>query len=1029
MKKSRFLRLTSLLTLCLLGLSVVSFAGMADEISFEIPPQSLDSALLAYSEQAEVQLIVDAQILQGIETNGVVGKRTPEEALAELLVNTGLEFSLVGSTVTVTYPNASKDLISGKALPASGMSTPSQIQAPAEDKQSSSYQATSRNSDKASDDLDSQLLMEEVIVTASHIRGGNPTSRIEEIDRIQIDRSGFVTTEDLTRSLTTNYSSRNNGTLFAGGGIAGSEAAFSGASSINLRGLGEGATLVLVNGRRIAGSSFGGQSFVDVSTIPLDAVERVEVLNDGASAIYGSDAVAGIVNFILRRDFTGGELSVGYTDAANDGNSQFGSLTLGTNWDSGQVLGSISIRQEDPITTSKVALTQDFRSIGGRDFRSLGNQPGTFTSLVGFFPTIPAAGEIVTFPGNQDGTNLTSADAIPIFSNEDLPRTDLLSPTLSADIESISGFISLEQSLGNQVRLFVDVLASERDTKTISGPIQIGRAFLLPDINPFSPFVVPVTVEYVANSEFETGSVPSPISTTNVQRLQVNPGLTVDVTETWQAKLLLGYGKEEAKRTARGLLSNDIDPFSTATFIALNDPDPTTALNVFGDGSAQNLSTLAGLVEDIPTFPYKNELTNATLIFDGDLYSLPGGTVKAAIGAEYRDETLSFTDVLVDATGQATFFDAKRSQQSRAIFGELLIPLIGGQNNKSWADSLVLSLAARYEDYKFDVETGIQPGNADLNRFTPKVGIAWGITEELIARASWGESFRVPGLNDLFTPSWSLPIPAFPDPLDPNGIGVAFNVNFNFGGNPDLKEQSGESFVIGLDYQPEVVAGLNLSVSYNRIEFRDLIGDPFSLFGPLEVISRPDLFPDSTTRDAQGFLTDVNFIPANIAERVSDSLDFSIDYVFDSSIGDFRVGINATRTLGLSNVINPEEPPLELAGTIAGPSDWVGRAYLNWSRRGWNGALYINYESSYLNNDIQAAFDKIDSYTTVDLQVSYAWENVDNFLDGTNLSLSLINALDEDFPFVDNQGRRYGVDPTRVDLRGRQVILRLKKVF
>ena len=982
---------------------------------------SASDALNLLGKQANRQLLYYYDEVQGITTQAVVGEYTLEIAVELMLRETGLVVE-VNDRGVLTVSQSDHDSVQTGDGQVNIKSRPRIASLAA-----ALAVSTSVNAQDATD-LEDEAVFDEIIVTATRIRGGNPTSRLETIDRFEIDQSGFGTTEDLARSLTTNFSSRNNGTVSAGTGIAGSEAPFSGTSSINLRGLGEGATLVLVNGRRIAASSYGGQSFVDISTIPLEAIERVEVLNDGASAIHGSDAVAGIVNFILRRDFSGGEVSLSANYSANGGDSLNGSLMLGTNWDSGHIIGSISIRQEDPIIASRVTSTQDFRSIGGRDLRSLGSQPGTFTSLAGFFPLIPGSGPVVTFPGNQDGTRVTPADAIVITDDADRPRTDLRAPALSADIENIAGFISFEQAIGERVRLTADVMMSERDTESVPGPLTFTNAFMLPGLNPYNPFLVPVRVTYVASSEQLAGSEVGR-SASNVKRLQINPGLDIDLAGSWNVRVHLGLGNEKANRSERGILINDLDPLGTPLFAALNATDPGVALNVFGDGSAQNLSTLSGLVEDIPTNPYKNELVDGGLVFDGKLFSLPGGDVQAAFGIEQKRETLSFTDVLIDATAQATFFDAERTQKSTAIFGELLVPIIGEANAIAIARSLTLSLAARNEDYEFDVESGLEPGNADLDRFTPKVGLAWGITGDFTARATWGESFRVPGLNDLFTPSFSLPIPAFPDPLDPNGLGFAFNVTFNYGGNPALREQSGESVTIGLEYHPESVSGLRAAVTYSEIEFSDLIGDPFLLFGVIEVVSKPDLFPDSTSRNSGGFLTSVNLIPANIAKRESESIDLAVDYKFTAGAGDMGIGLKATRTLGLQNIIDPDQPAIELAGNIAGPADWRARGYVNWARDNWSSALYANYESSYGNNDIQAAFDLIDSYTTVDFQLSHSWQDVGGVLEDLSVSLNVINLFDADFPFVDNQGYAYGVDPRRIDLRGRQFVLRLKKAF
>jgi len=983
--------------------------------SVQILQQPMGGALEKFAQVYGVQIVSFSEDVSGKKANAVSGEYSREEALSKILDGSGLKFTKVDDE---TIAVGTADRISGESFKANERAK--ELNLPDE-----------KISESLNDGDESSSLgvaLPEVIVTGSRIRNANLTSNLDVINRTEIEKTGFTSTEDVIRSLTTNFSSRNNATIAAGSGIAGAEAPFSGTSTINLRGLGEGATLVLVNGRRIAGSSFGGQSFVDVSTIPIGAIERVEVLNDGASAIYGSDAVAGVVNFIMRKDYQGVELTANYNNSINDGDSFKVDGVFGTNWDSGRILVSASFRKEQPITTSKVTSTQDFRSIGGRDFRSLGAQPGTFTSLAGLFPSRPDAGSVVTFPSGQDGTAITAADAIPILDESELPRTDIAARALTAEIELFSTFASLEQSLTEKVTVFADAFYSRRKTDRETGAISISDALLLP--GPNSPFLVPVQVDYVASFESGLEGAESLVSQTDVDRFQINGGVRAELFGDWQGQLTIGYGKEDAGRTERTILIDDFNPLDTALFAALNNSDPTMALNVFGDGSAQNLAALNSLVEDLEVVPSSSDIFNATLQFDGTVFTLPGGGVQVAFGGEFRKEEISFQDVLVDGTGTATFFDAVRSREVYALFGEMSVPLIGQDNKLSFAQSFVLSAAVRYEDYRFDVETGLEPGNADLNRVTPKFGFAWTIVDGLDVRGSWGRSFKVPNLNDLFSPSFSLPIAIFPDPLDPNGLGFASNVEFNFGGNPNLQEESGKSFSIGFTASPTNIPGLSFSVDYVNLNFTNLIGDPFTLFGVLEVLTRPDLFPASSSRDANGFLQSVNFVPANLVERNSKSLDFSIDYSFATDVGNFSVGLNATHTLELSSIVDPEQPELELAGTIAGPSDWRARANLSWSHKGWNSSVFVNYESAYDNNDILAAFDRIDSYTTVDVQLGYEWaDTADSFLRGTRISLGAINLFNADFPFVDNQGNRFGVDAQRVDLRGRQVYVTLKKAF
>ena len=274
---------------------------------FEQPALDLPSALRGVAERTGIDLVAPSDLVAGRRASQLSGSFTPEQALARLLEGTGL-----------TYKRVDKTFIIAAARPP-GFPAPSQA---------------------------GESAGETIIVTGTNVRGAPPTSPVISITKREIDEAAPASVEELMRKLPQNVSAGVGQENF---GVSGTGADITDhGAGINLRGLGQRATLVLVNGRRIAPSGTG--SYVDVSMIPVSALERVEVLTDGASAIYGSDAVGGVVNLILRKDFRGLDTAIQAGTTTDGGGSQLlGSATAGTGWKSGNAMLSYEFRSEGEI--------------------------------------------------------------------------------------------------------------------------------------------------------------------------------------------------------------------------------------------------------------------------------------------------------------------------------------------------------------------------------------------------------------------------------------------------------------------------------------------------------------------------------------------------------------------------------------------------------------------------------------------------------------------------------------------------------
>ncbi|HMC91648.1 MAG TPA: TonB-dependent receptor [Allosphingosinicella sp.] len=299
--------------------AVPAHAQLADEIQLSLPAQDLSASLREVSLRTGRNIVAPAELVRGREAPAVSGPFTAEGAVRILLAGSGLDVRRVGDSFVIFQPHAGTAPPPGAA--AGGSSAPAE--------------AT-------------------IVVTGTNIRGGQPTSPVIVLGREEIDKSGVTSVEQLMRTVPQNSQSGVNQENFLVVG-AGADSTEHGAG-INLRGLGQRATLVLVNGRRVAPS--GGGSFVDVSLIPLSAIERVEILTDGASAIYGSDAVGGVVNFILRPGFEGVETLVqAGTSTRGGGDQLLAGVTGGARWAGGHAMLSYEYRREDAVLARDRAFT------------------------------------------------------------------------------------------------------------------------------------------------------------------------------------------------------------------------------------------------------------------------------------------------------------------------------------------------------------------------------------------------------------------------------------------------------------------------------------------------------------------------------------------------------------------------------------------------------------------------------------------------------------------------------------------------
>lgn len=319
---------------------------------FNIPQQRADLALTEFAEQADLTLIVPHELVQDIEANKLVGRYSLENGVEVLLAGTGLKPSF--SNHVVLSVSAEEPIDEGEPM---DIKKKVGILATIASVFGGVATAQETGDERAAEDT-APMALEEIIVTGTSIRGvTNPASPVISFDREDILNSGFANLADFVQTIPQNF---NGGFTDVTGnvpGAAGANGNFSAGTGIDLRGLGADSTLVLLNGRRLAPAGVG--RFTDVSTIPASAIERIEIVLDGASAIYGSDAVGGVVNIILREDFEGAETTVRYgtvTDGAHE--AWHATQAFGSDWNSGGFFGNYEFSSQKPLQSTDRSYTE-----------------------------------------------------------------------------------------------------------------------------------------------------------------------------------------------------------------------------------------------------------------------------------------------------------------------------------------------------------------------------------------------------------------------------------------------------------------------------------------------------------------------------------------------------------------------------------------------------------------------------------------------------------------------------------------------
>lgn len=829
----------------------------------------------------------------------------------------------------------------------------------------------------------------EIIVTGSRISRieGETASPVQVLTQENIKESGAVTLGELLQKIPSVGGAATNPAVNNGGG--------EGASNVELRGLGAERTLVLLNGRRY-GALGRITSAVDVNSIPVGMIERVEVLKQGAGAIYGSDAIGGVVNFITKTETDGAEISVDYGNSSEDDGERKGvAVAWGTQNDTSNLMLGFNYNKQDEISAADRAFSRNAlyfygsiapagssRTPRGRYFFDTPSGAGLGAS----FPDCDAAGGVTRIEG-APGTSLTDFRCYDggIDSYNFQPENLILTPQ-----ERSSVFALASTDLSDDIQMYGEFLYNRTTSGYKIAPLPFDARsdnVVVSEDNIYNPFGISFGGQEVdanedlinPNATFRLEALGNRANSVETWQGQVTGGFRGALLDTgWSWDASYSYNRMDQDREFTGY------PFKTGFANSLGpsfldgNGTPTCGvpgapiagcvpLNIFNLGDPDQLDALRA-ISAVYTDKYEYEMQSAVLALDGELFDLPAGAVQAAAGVEYRDQSGKFdTDFLTQ--GAAPLFkdcllssdtctgDSYGQFDVTELYAEIFVPIL---TDAPFARSLNVTLGVRYSDYSTFGDTT----NGSLK-------VEWKPVDSLLVRASYADIFRAPTIYDLYqAPTASAE--TFTDPCvgltsqqlidNPNYALACENVTPDSGfAQPnsqidaqqiggallgfDLQPEEGEAFTAGFVYQPEALPELSLSADYWSYSIDDVIQQiDVNVAADTCVETGAAQFCDLINRFSDGTILLFVTPTVNLGSLDTDGIDLSAAYAFPSTaIGDFRVGLDATYTLSYDSEVIAGAGITEVAGyydrQYGNIAKWRAQGSIGWAFNDFNAQL------------------------------------------------------------------------------------------
>lgn len=828
--------------------------------------------------------------------------------------------------------------------------------------------------------------LEEVVITGTLIRGKEPVgAKPIAINSEAILETGAINTNEILATVPQVANFFNQRTDFDPRGS-------STISRPNLRGLpgftsaSGSTTLVLVDGHRITPLGVV-ESSVDPNIIPSAVLDRVEIVTDGGSSLYGADAVGGVINFITKKEFEGIQMDLTFSSAEDYGASDI-AITGGKKWGSGSILASFTHTETDGLQTRD----RDWAARG--TWTEQGLVP-TGTECVNPAGSTTAWWNYAQYAGQASGVFWTLNGAGGAVTPVGEPCDILAEDTFVPEVERDNLWVSVSQDLAQNVAFNMQLYHSNQTSNYERYPL--GDSIVAP--TPAELGVVGNAGDFYqqASVGFSYAAHPSYMHRNKeieIDTWGISPEFVIDMDNGWQLRQTFHLGRSE---------SNLIDPASnTSLATAYVNSGALDPLNV---GAAD-----ASVINDILDYENAQETIQdmflARLIADGALFELPAGDVRMAAGVEFTRDSASVRQGFVGIGQLGSEELGENTRHISSGFVEIQIPA---------ADILDLSLSVRHDDY------------SDFGTTTnPTVGFTLTPVDWVSIFGHWGESFNAPTaldalgtatIRNYFASIFEQSPGAVPDPLgerDPDRDGL---IQFTGAGGA-LRPQTAESWALGFEIAPPAAEGLKFGLTYYEIEFSDALGAANPQLAS-SVLANPDKFiwnPTQTELDrilntannvddfialieGSGGVENIGLIldrrTANTESALLEGIDFAVSYYQSTGFGEMSYSLAGTKTLTfdlgargteLQDTLAEDTADLNFAGTIG------------WRNDNMRAKLTMRYSNGFDTSNAQLGQTSVDSFLVTDLSVRY------DINESTSIRLNIDNMLDEEPPIWRQNG-------------------------
>ncbi len=995
MKACKSLKSVLMITAAALGATgaaaIVDRPAWAQEAArtYNIPAQDLNGALREFAMQTGRDVLYAPGIVAGRSSPGARGRFTERQALSEILAGTGLAVQVTAS--------------GGYAIV---------------------------GSDRPSQDDGGEVVstLPEILVEGG--RSLNTDVRRTEDDvlpyvtfsREEIQQSQSVNVEDFLRSRLPMATDRGTG---ARNDVVGSPAGTR--SSFNLRGLGANQTLILVNGRRAAGVRVGAGSDIqqpDVNGIPIASIERIEILPGSASGIYGGGATGGVINIILKKDYSGTELRLTYdnsfdTDSARrrvDLNSGFSleggrtQITLSGSYSDGNDLLAIDrnfigrARERAWENAPEWFMqTGDFSS-NRTNFRS--SIFGTPLTLRDGTPFGSSYGSVpLGYAGGDNGAGLLAGAGAFDFTLPDGPAGQQQS--LSAVPENQAFNLTIRRDMTDSIQAYLDLSATTSKSVT-------RQSLSIPSVSLTGNGVGNPFQQSVRLTLPDPGLESEAVVETGTQR--VNGGVIVELPRGWSAGLDANWNRAT---NAYDVEFGEISSLLVRNAIRTGQIDPFRDLDQFPiDYSPYLVPPSASRFPSSPTYT-----TDYSLRVAGPLFSLPAGRVRlTALAARRQDEA---PEITIEADGTYQYYHP-RSQVADSLYVETLVPIFSESQNIFLLHSLEAQISARWDRYVTTSSPGVflsgpdappPPSAEEVNTLESTdytIGVSYMPASDLTIRGSYATGFLPPSLTQLLGFTFDS-VATFPDPLRGNTISLT-PMQLTVGGNPDTNPEESVSQSVGLIYRPSFISGLRVSVDFVRIDKTDEL----TTLDLLELLRNESIFADRITRGGNlpddppgwaGVVTAIDLSLINAARSRVEATDVQVDYERDfGDLGWFRAYAVGTVQSRMERQLISSSPTIDRVGFLDGPGELRFNAGLDWQKGPWtlgfNTQYYDEYKVFSSNEDpaLRALYSSLQGSSTIPSQtytdVSGRYDFESGWLAGTQISFGVRNVFNQEPPLV-----------------------------